>query len=188
MLLQMLIQNPRMIGPVLHATPPWVWGILAVLLGLGFSQARARSASLRRVAFMPVALGVFALWGLASAFGRSPMFGYVMLLWMLCASTVFAAVASMAPPAGASWDDAARRFHLRGSWTPMLLIAGIFVVKYFVGVDVAMQPSLARDANYTLAVGAIYGAFSGIFAGRAARLFRLTGYGLPGLRARRDAW
>ena len=37
-----------------------------------------------------------------------------------------------------------------------------------------MQPQLARDGQYTLVVGTLYGAFSGIFAGRAARLWRLV--------------
>jgi hypothetical protein len=61
-----------------------------------------------------------------------------------------------------------------GSWVPMLLIVGIFLIKYIVGVDLAMQPTLALDSRYVLIVGALYGLFSGIFAGRAARLWRLV--------------
>jgi hypothetical protein len=37
-----------------------------------------------------------------------------------------------------------------------------------------MQPTLATDGRYTLAVGTLYGIFSGIFIGRAARLWRLA--------------
>jgi hypothetical protein len=37
-----------------------------------------------------------------------------------------------------------------------------------------MQPALARDSQYTLVTGALYGLFSGIFIGRAARLWRLA--------------
>ena len=76
---------------------------------------------------------------------------------------------TMQPPAGATYDPATRTFFLRGSWIPMALILGIFLTKYVVGVDVAMNPGLARDGQYTLIVGALYGVFSGIFAGRAAR-------------------
>lgn len=38
----------------------------------------------------------------------------------------------------------------------------------------AMQPALARDGRYTLIVGALYGLFSGAFAARAVRLWRLA--------------
>jgi hypothetical protein len=37
-----------------------------------------------------------------------------------------------------------------------------------------MQPTLANDGQYSLIVGALYGLFSGAFAGRAARLWRLA--------------
>ena len=56
----------------------------------------------------------------------------------------------------------------------MLLILGVFLTKYVVGVELAMQPALAHDGAYTLAVATIYGVFSGLFVGRAARLWRLT--------------
>ena len=56
----------------------------------------------------------------------------------------------------------------------MLLILGVFLTKYVVGVELAMQPALARDGPYTLAVGTLYGVFSGLFVGRAARLWRLA--------------
>jgi hypothetical protein len=41
-------------------------------------------------------------------------------------------------------------------------------------VDVAIQPAVAREGTYTLAVAALYGMFSGIFLGRAARLWRMA--------------
>ena len=37
-----------------------------------------------------------------------------------------------------------------------------------------MQPSLAHDSQYTLVVGTLYGVFSGLFSGRAMRLWRLA--------------
>jgi hypothetical protein len=61
----------------------------------------------------------------------------------------------------------------------MLLILGIFLTKYGVGITLAMQPGMARDGLFTLAVGGLYGLFSGIFAGRAARLWRLAFQSMP---------
>lgn len=51
---------------------------------------------------------------------------------------------------------------------------GIFFTKYVVSVQIAMHPSLADDRVFALCVGALYGAFSGIFAARGLRLWRLS--------------
>ena len=181
MLIQMLVHQPQMLGPVLQSTPPWVWGLLAALTALGLSQARTRSASLARITFMPVAMIALSLWGTASAFGGSPQFGSVVLAWLAAAAAALAIVAPLAPPSGARYHVATRTFTLPGSWIPMLLILGIFLTKYIVGVELAMQPALAHDASYTLAVGTVYGVFSGLFAGRGARLWRLASRPAPGI-------
>lgn len=174
MLLQLIVNHPQAIGTILKSTPTWVWGMLAALTALGLSQARDRTASLARIALMPVAMTGLSIWGMVSAFGNSPMFGWVMLTWMFAGAVMFALLAPQAVPAGTTYDPASRTFFMRGSWIPMLLILGVFLTKYIVGVDTAMDPSLARDAQYTLIVGGMYGMFSGVFVGRAARLLKLV--------------
>lgn len=174
MLIPMLMQEPQMLGTVLHNTPKFVWAILAALIAIGLSQIRDREASLLRVAFMPLVMTGFGIWGMTTGFGASPLFGYAMLMWMLAASVSFAVVGTMRAPAGAEYHPATRSFFLPGSWAPLLLIVGIFLTRYVVNVDLAMQPALARDGQYTLIVSAIYGLCSGIFVGRAARLWRLA--------------
>ena len=174
MLLQLLFQHPQMIGTVLGRTPAWVWALLAGLAMLGYGQVRDREASLVRISVLPFVMTALSIWGMASAFGASPMFGYTMLVWLAATAIVFAAIAPMPVPAGTTYDASTRTYFLRGSWMPMAMILGIFVTKYIVGVDTAMNPGLARDGAYTLVVGAMYGVFSGLFLGRAARLWRLA--------------
>ncbi|MDW5443367.1 DUF6622 family protein [Polaromonas sp. SM01] len=174
MLIQLLIQHPQALGSVLHKTPVWVWGLLAALLALGLSQVRTRSISALRMALMPAAMAGLSLWGTASAFGSSPLFAYVLLAWAVCAALMLGLMAPLAPPAGTVYDATSRRFHMPGSWVPLALILGIFLTKYIVGIELSMQPTLARDGQYTLIVGSLYGLFSGIFAGRAVRLWRLA--------------
>ena len=86
MLIQMLVHQPQMLEPVLKHTPTWVWALLAALIALGLSQARDRSASLARIAIMPVAMTALSVWGTVSAFGNSPQFGSVMLAWSAMAA------------------------------------------------------------------------------------------------------
>jgi hypothetical protein len=174
MLIQMLIHQPQAIGTVLKSTPTWVWGLLAGLVVLGLSQVRTRTATFTRIAITPVVMLGLSLWGNISAFGRSPDVGFVLALWAGILAVTVIAVMQLPVPAGTQYDERSRTFHLPGSWMPMLLIVGIFLTKYVVGVDLAMQPSLALDSQYVLIVAGLYGVFSGIFAGRAARLWRLA--------------
>ena len=57
---------------------------------------------------------------------------------------------------------------------PLALFMGIFITKYAVGVSIGIQASLAHDGTFALTVSTLYGAFSGIFLARAARLWRLA--------------
>jgi hypothetical protein len=50
-------------------------------------------------------------------------------------------------------------------------------------VSFALNPSLHRDIAFTVGVAAIYGGFSGLFLGRAARLWRLRGGAASSLRS-----
>jgi drug/metabolite transporter superfamily protein YnfA len=174
MLIQMLMQQPQAIPTVLKSTPTWVWGLLAGLVALGLSQVRTRTASFARIAITPLAMLALSVWGNVSAFGHSPDFGFVLATWAGILAVTVIAVMQLPVPAGTQFDETSRTFHLPGSWVPMLLIVAIFLVKYVVGVDLAMQPSLALDSHYVLIVAGLYGVFSGIFAGRAARLWRLA--------------
>jgi hypothetical protein len=184
-----LIEHPQMLGTVLRGTPGWVWGLLAALVWLGATQLRDRQASLTRVTILPVVMTGLSIWGIAGAFGASPMFGYLMLAWMLVASIAFAAIGITSAPAGTQYDRASGTFFLPGSWVPMAMIAGIFVTRYIVNVDVAIQPGVVRDGEYTLVIAALYGLFTGTFLGRAARLWRMAAEGrMSGFALQRDAW
>jgi uncharacterized membrane protein len=156
---------------ILTFTPIWVWGLLAALLVLGLSQARDRSASLKRIVIMPVAMTLFSLWGTISAFGATAA---VLGIWSTAAAAVLVAVMLCFGPAQATYDARTRLFQLPGSWVPMALIAGIFLTKYAAGAAMAMRPELKFDLAFALALSTVYGAFSGMFAGRAARLVRLA--------------
>lgn len=172
MLLQLVANQPEAIVPILRNTPAWVWGLLAGLLALGLSQLRERTASLVRVSLLPLGMSLFSLAGTLTAFGGSPHLASAIAAWMAAGSIAFALAAR--GESGAQFDPLQRSYRLPGSSVPLLLILGIFLVKYGVGVELAMAPRLVHDAPFTLAVAALYGAFSGIFIGRAARLWRLA--------------
>ncbi len=164
-------QGPSVIAQILTNTPVWVWGLLAALLLLGFSQTRDRSASLTRIVLMPLGLGAFSLWGTVSAFGATVS---VLGSWVTATTLLLLIVTQLPLSAGTRYDHATRQFQLPGSWVPMALIMGIFMTKYIVGVNLMLHPELKNHANFSLAISTLYGVFSGIFAGRAVRLMRLA--------------
>jgi hypothetical protein len=174
MLLQLLAAQPQMLGGVVANTPRLIWVLLAGLIVLGLSQRKDRDVTLRRVTITPLAMVAFSLWGTVTAFAASPQLGQAMLAWTGAAACALALIAPWPAPRGTGYDAISRRYQVPGSWLPLLLILGIFLAKYVSGVDLAMQPSLALDSQYALTVSALSGAFSGIFAGRAARLWRLA--------------
>ena len=169
-----------MVWAILARTPPWVWALLAALVVLGLIQARERRAGMARVAALPAGMSALSLWSTVSAFGASPQFGLVAATWLAAAAAGFAAVASMAPPPGSRFDPATRTFTLPGSWAPMALILSLFALRYGVNVALALQPGLAADMAFTVLAAAAYGAFSGLFGGRAAQVWRLARRRAPG--------
>lgn len=176
MIIDLLIHHPEALGTVLQKTPTWVWGLLAGLLALGGSQLVARTASLTLVAVMPVAMTLFSVYGLVSAFGSSGQVLGALAAWMAAAAVVATLTLALwpAPPTGTRYLAASRSFHIPGSPLPLLLILGIFLTKYLVGIEMAMQPALAHDATFDLEIAALYGVFNGLFIARSARLWRMA--------------
>ena len=160
------------LGPILRATPGWVWLLLAGLVVLGATQMRDRSQGLVRVSVLPVAMVGLSLWSATSAFGRSPLVMEAMWLWLLAAAATTALFALAETTA--RYDAAARIYHLRGSGVPLVLFVGVFLARYIVSVRLAIHPDLLRDTSFVLPVATLYGAFSGMFLGRGVQLWRLA--------------
>ena len=166
MLLQMLIQRPRMLVDIVHNTPAWVWGLFAALMALGISQMFPRRAGQWRTALMPVTMTVFALFGLVSAFAGAGQAAMTAVAWLLGVVLCTALALWQRPhaQAGTQFDRMSRHFQLPGSVIPLLLILAIFLTKYYVGVELAIAPQLAREQAFALTVAGLYGIFNGIFA------------------------
>jgi uncharacterized membrane protein len=162
----------RALVPIVTNTPLWVWGLLAALLAVGYSQTRDRRAGLARVVLVPLGMTLFSVLGTVSTFKASPLLAPVLGVGLVVALGTYM-LSVNARPAG-SYDAASRSFTLPGSWAPMLLILGIFAIKYTSGVLLALHPTLASDPAFVLGIAALNGAITGVFIGRAARLVRLA--------------
>jgi hypothetical protein len=160
-----------MLIQILMHTPRWVFVLFFALLAFGVQQLFARTATLRRISVLPVALLALSLAGVASTFAAQPL---SLAVWALCAGAGTALTMTRPLPAGTRFDAATRRFSLPGSAAPLALMMGVFFTKYLAGVALSISPQLASQAGFAFAFSALYGLFSGLFAGRAARLWRLA--------------
>lgn len=174
LLTTLLAEHPEAVADIVHQTPLWVWGLLAGLAALGLSATRRRTLHLGRLVLMPLVMGALALWGVQSAFSATGRLPELLALWAACYAALLMIGLRMAPPAGARYDAATRSFELPGSWLPLALILAVFLMKYGIGVQLAMAPTLARDAGFAFTVTALYGLLSGLFAARTLRVLRLA--------------
>jgi hypothetical protein len=163
-----------MAGQIVSHTPPMVWALLAGLVALGLSQARERRVGLARATMLPLAMVALSLWGTASLYGHGPHLPLVLGAWLVPASAAFFAVARTAPARGTQFDPVAKVFVVPASWLPMLLIVGVFVLRYATNVALALHPELASDAGFCVSTTLVSAGFTGIFGGRAARLWQFA--------------
>ena len=160
-----------MFSQIMSNTPSWVWALLFALVWLGSSQRVARVTSRGRVVRMSLAMAALSLFGTVSAFGASPL---VLACWIAAAGTMGYVVLCIPVANGTRYLAKTRTFELPGSWTPLALMPGIFAMKYLSGVLIALQAPVVRVALFGSLPGLLYGAFSGVFLGRAGRLVPLA--------------
>lgn len=160
-----------MLLQILIHTPKWVFALFALLVFLGIQQLAPSRPSLTRITLLPLAMVGLSVYGVVSSLGDQPM----ALAGFALAALGMATLVLLRPlPAAVSYDASTQRFSLPGSAVPLALMMGIFCTKYGVGVALAMQPALAHQMAVASAIGILYGAFSGLFAARSMRLWKLA--------------
>ena len=121
-----------------------------------------------------------AVWALPEHNGwRGLVFSLALATWIGAALVSATWFASADLPAGVRFDAQRRVLEMPGSWQPMALMMAIFFTRYLVGVVLAMAPALIHDLATAAIVSSIYGALSGVFLGRMARMLRATRAGTP---------
>ena len=156
---------------IVQHTPAWVWGLLATLMALGLRQTRALEMSLTRVTVLPLVLTALSLGGVLSAFGHLPI---APVAWAAGVAAALALARGAVTVRGASWSAARGLLHVPGSWLPLVLIVGLFALKYGAGVSLSLAPSLANDWTFAGMSSLGYGTFSGLFLARALSLRSLA--------------
>ena len=156
-----------MLWQILTHTPRWVFLILFALVMLGWQQSRDRSRKPWVLLLVPAVMTLMSFGSLLSSFGAVVA---LQLLWLAALGLFAAAVGAYLPVKGLRAEG--KRIFIPGSWVPLILMLAIFFTKYAVGATKAMAPQLVDLPAFKLSLCVVYGAFSGIFVGRALAIWR----------------
>jgi hypothetical protein len=159
-----------MIVQILGHTPTWVFVLFGALLLLGLSQTRTRDVGRARAIGLPMAMMLLSLSSVVSAFTQPVV---ALGAWVSGFALAVGLTGSALGVRGASWSPTTGHFRIPGSWLPLVLILSLFVLKYVAGILLAMRPSWAGDTSVVIPLGLVYGAFAGLFFGRARSLLAL---------------
>src|SRR5471030_412737 len=165
------IRTIIMLIEIFQHTPHWVWWLLAALISLGVSQTKPQQKTLRNATVIPLAMAALSFYGVVSVFAAQSI---ALVAW---AAAMLAAL-SISHAAGigskARWLAAEQRLLVPGSWVPLVLILGLFIIKFGANVMLAMHPDLSVDRLFAVSVSLAYGAFSGIFLARGLAMWRVA--------------
>ena len=156
---------------IIRYTPPWVWLLLAALVALGASQLRRRSIAPLRLLVLPLVLLGLGLLSTSTSFA-APL--PALATWAVAVATGATLGRRLPPPAGTTWDAAARRLLLPGSALPLLVILVFFSLRYAGSVALVLHPAWRAAPAVVLPMAAAYGLLSGVLLGRALGLLALT--------------
>ena len=160
-----------MLLQIVQHTPVWVWGLLVALVVFGLSQVRDRAVTLTRMTILPLVLLALSFSGVVSTFAHATI---AILAWAVGVATAVALGRRFLQVRGASWSPETGLVHVPGSWLPLALMVALFLIKYGVGVTLAMNHAMAADTTFGACCGLAYGSFSGLFAARALSLRSLV--------------
>jgi hypothetical protein len=156
-----------MLQQIVFKTPLWVWPLLAFLVYRGLVASKDREVGLGRLFIVPAVMLGLSVQGIATGFGSSMAAGPVWLTAVILVGALtwqFFNVDRIAP------HPERGTVTVRGSWTPMAMIMGIFLTKYAVNIALALHPELKQQIVFVAAICALYGTFNGIFLGQVLKI------------------
>lgn len=155
-----------MLQQIFSHTPLYVWAILGFLVYRGVLASRARETSLRKLCIIPLVMLALSLSGVRGSFGFD---GVAPFAWAAGALAGAALAWTLTDARKLTAYPERGSVQRPGSWLPMILMMGIFCMKYAVAVTLSIVPAYAHAAGFMLPVCLAYGIFSGIFLGGLLR-------------------
>lgn len=161
-----------MLIEILRRTPTWVFGILLVLVVLGYRQSRDRGVRGNLLPLLPITMIALSLYGVLGAFGLTPLGLGVWLLGIAIAAG--SGRGSTLLRRGVVYSEATRTFFVPGRWWPLALMMLIFLIRYAVAVAIARRLPVVETSAFVGLVSFGYGLLSGVFLARALAIWQVA--------------
>ncbi len=163
-----------MIISIFQHVPRFVWFLLAGLIALGISMSFTRRRSLRAAIVIPLAMITLSFLGVISAF-HQPI---ALAAWVGGVVVALGVSTALGLWSTVRWSHQERCLIVPGSWIPMAMIMGLFIIKFGVNVMLGMHQELGNDAMFIALAGFAYGAFSGMFLARGVAMVQVARQGM----------
>ncbi|TWI48977.1 putative dienelactone hydrolase [Pseudomonas duriflava] len=162
---------PLTVLEILSHSPPWVFGLLIALCVLGLMQTRTRQVRFSLALLLPIGMLMLSMEGV---FQYTDYWGAGLGFWLAGLVAVSKIVSRFMEPNIVTRIKNSDRLIMRGSWLPLLVILGIFITRYLLGVAQALQFRALDHWPLQMLVAGGLGAWSGYFACRARRCWRAS--------------
>lgn len=156
---------------ILSGTPWWVWALAVYFINMGYQATKPRTVPLLRLAILPTLFFYLSLQNLLHAFNFGPLTIATWASALICGISLGWWRNKRTP---IQVDQQKKQVHLPGSWIPLILVIGIFSIKYYFGYTQATNPQRFKDPLFELTTLSLTSLFSGFFCGQFARLLFLT--------------
>jgi predicted dienelactone hydrolase/hypothetical membrane protein len=156
---------------ILSYTPRWVFGLFFVLCALGLMQTRTRRVRFSLALLLPIGMLMLSLLGV---FQYTRYWIAAIGCWLVGLVAVCMIASRIMDGGFVKWNDSSARLIVRGSWVPLLVILGIFITRYLLGVARALQFQPLDQWPLQMLVAGGLGAWSGYFACRARRCWQAS--------------
>lgn len=149
---------------IIRHTPWWVFVLFCILIAIGMKATRPRNTSYRKLLLLPI---VFTFWNLIWLNERIQNHYPLIVFWLigLAVGSCFGWISVRRWTISAVGSEFIK---LPGTWSTLVLIMTVFVVRYFFIYNYEAHPEAASRLFFSDAL--ISGTITGIFIGRAACL------------------
>ena len=142
-----------------------------MLLVVGYFQSKKRAVNVYAVFMLPIAMIAFSFFGVLSIADAFPL---AISAWLVGMTISLLVGVKLAHPKHVAFSEKEHTLRIPGSWTPLLLMMGIFFIKYFVGFATARELAIIDDQLFTVVVSLLYGTFTGVFLSRSMIMFKAS--------------
>jgi predicted dienelactone hydrolase len=157
------------ITEILMYTPHWVFGLLAALVILGLWQTRTRTVSLPVAFILPTYMLITSFTGVLSHAGATLL---VVASWLIAATISTSVSLVVMDKHKMKYALNTHKLLIQGSWWPLLIILGIFITRFALGVATGMELAIIHHPYFPMIVAFVLGSWSGFFIARSINFWR----------------